>query len=209
MEHEAQGAARYLVVGLGNPGRAYAHTRHNIGAECVSQLAERLGIALSRRTHRARWGAGCVPATASGGAGNPDGLRVTLARPRLFMNASGRCVPELARARRVDLPRLLIVVDHMDLPLGRIRARPQGGSGGHNGMRSVMQHLGSNAFPRLHIGIGRPPGRQDPADFVLRRFTRQEQQTIVEGLKTRVGEAIVYWMRYGMEATMNEYNRKP
>lgn len=209
MEHEAQGAARYLVVGLGNPGRAYAHTRHNIGAECVSQLAQRLGIALSRRTHRARWGAGFVPAAGPGGAGSPDGLQVTLARPRLFMNASGRCVPELARARRVDWPCLLIVADHMDLPLGRLRVRPQGGAGGHNGLKSVMQHVGSNAFPRLLVGIGRPPGRQDPADFVLRRFTRQERQIIAEGLQARVGEAIVYWMRYGMEATMNEYNRKP
>lgn len=199
-------AAKYLVVGLANPGRRYMGTRHNIGGESVSRLAAELGIPLRQRSHKALWGKACLPRPQMEAAASP--LAVTLARPRTYMNLSGDSVGRLVKAQDIPPARLLVVVDHMDLELGRIRLRPGGGTGGHNGMKSITQHLGSRNFPRLWIGIGRPPGNMDPALYVLQRFGRQEEREFVEPTQRLAGEAIVYWLHHGIEAAMNMYNRR-
>ncbi len=203
-------AQRYLVVGLGNPGSRYDQTPHNIGAESVELLATELGVKLGKRSHRAFWNMVRLPVSAAGTTPDREvALVLHLARPGLYMNECGRSVRSLLEARNVEPARLLVVWDHMDLPLGQLRFRPAGGTGGHNGMRSIIHHLETSQFPRLAVGVGRPPGRMDPAAYVLRRFSRAAQTESVTPLKVRVGEAVVYWLRHGMEAAMNHYNCKP
>ncbi len=201
---------RFLVVGLGNPGPKYEQTPHSIGAESIGWLASELGISLSKRSQQAFWNTVRLPVRTGE---EPDGLEpaaiLCLARPSLYMNECGKSVRSLMVARNVDLPHLLVVWDHMDLPLGQLRFRPAGGAGGHNGMRSIISHLGTQQFPRLAVGVGRPPGRMAPAAYVLRPFSQADLTDLVEPLRVRVGEAVVYWLRHGMEAAMNHFNCKP
>ncbi len=204
----ADSTTHHLIVGLGNPGNRYARTRHNIGGDCVTQLADKLSVALTRRSHGAVWNRTLITTPpAEGDGGQPVRHSVTLARPAAYMNLNGHSVQRLCQALHIALPHLMIVHDHLDLPLGRIRIRPQGGSGGNNGMKSVIQQLGTQAFPRIAVGIGRPPGRMDPAAYVLRRFTGSEERDVVAPIKCLVADALVYWIEYGLDATMNRYNR--
>lgn len=205
-EPMAVAAAPHLIVGLGNPGSRYARTRHNIGGECVAQLAERLSIALSKRSHGAAWGTATWTRPAGADEEKPVRHTVILARPAAYMNLNGHSVQRLCQAFRIALPQLMIVHDHLDLPLGRIRIRSRGGSGGNNGMKSVIQQLGTEAFPRTAVGIGRPPGRMDPAKYVLRRFAAHEDKDIVAPIKCLVADALVYWVEHDIDATMNRYN---
>ncbi len=201
---------RYLVMGLGNPGSQYDQTPHNMGADSVALLATQLGIKLNKRSQQAWWNTARLPAMAAGdSADGESALILHLARPAMYMNECGRSVHSLVAARNVELSRLLVVWDHMDLPLGQLRFRPAGGPGGHNGLRSIINHLGTPQFPRLAVGVGRPPGRMDPAEYVLRRFSQAELTELVAPLRVRVGEAVVYWLRHGMEAAMNHFNCKP
>jgi len=186
---------RYLIVGLGNPGSKYAANRHNVGFHCVERLAAAHGLSLNKRQKRARVAVGTI-----------HGLPIVLARPQTFMNESGRAVESLVRFYQVPLDRLLIVYDDLDLPLGTIRMRPAGGSGGHKGMRSIIERLGSQGVPRLRIGIDRPPGRMDPAVYVLRDFSAKEKPLLEETL-TQAVAAIETWLREGVEEAMNQYNR--
>jgi len=186
----------YLIVGLGNPGPEYAANRHNVGQRCVSRLAAAHRLSLRRRQKRARVVAGRI-----------DRQRVVLALPRTFMNESGRAVAPLAGFYQVPLQKLLVVYDDLDLPLGTLRLRPEGGSGGHRGMRSIIQHLGSQEFPRLRIGIDRPPGRMDPADYVLQDFSSEEELILDQVLDTAVA-AIETWLAEGIEEAMNRYNQQ-
>jgi len=181
-----------------------------MGSESVARLAASLGVELDRRSQQAFWNTVRLPATAAGETTEPErSLTLYLARPAMYMNECGRSVRSLVGARNVALSHLLVVWDHMDLPWGQLRFRPAGGPGGHNGMRSVIHHLDTRQFPRLAVGIGRPPGRMDPAAYVLRRFSQAELTELVVPLRVRVGEAVVYWLRYGMEAAMNHFNCKP
>ena len=201
---------RFLVVGLGNPGRAYEHTPHNIGSESITFLASELGLILSRRSQQAYWNTARLPSTSESPPPCVDqAVILNLARPATYMNECGKSVRSLVEARNVELSNLLVVWDHMDLPLGQLRMRPSGGSGGHKGMRSIISYLGTQDFPRLCVGVGRPPGRMDPRAYVLRRFSQAELADSVEALKVRVGEAVVYWLRNGIEAAMNHFNSKP
>jgi PTH1 family peptidyl-tRNA hydrolase len=191
---------RWLVVGLGNPGPRYAETRHNVGSRCVARLARRHGIEL--RPHRLY----------SLGRGTIGGAEAVLARSRVFMNESGRAVAALLRQEGLPPSRLLVVCDDLDLPLGRLRLRPRGGHGGHNGLRSVMEALGSGDFPRLRIGIGRPlrEGRPvtDPeliAQYVLSLPLPQERPLLEEALELAC-QAIEAALAEGLEAAMNRYN---
>ncbi len=186
-----------MIIGLGNPGLRYARNRHNVGFQCVRRLAAVHGIPLERREKRALLGKGTL-------CGQP----VLLALPQTFMNDSGSSVAPLVRFYHIDLPRLLVVYDDLDLPLGALRLRPAGGSGGHKGMRSIIQHLGSEAFPRLRIGIGRPPGRMDPADYVLQDFGPAEKPILEETLERAVA-AIETWLSEGIEKAMDRYNPRP
>ncbi len=184
-----------LIVGLGNPGSEYRKNRHNVGFMAVDRLAQGIGINLGRVQHRALFGKGeCF--------GHP----VILAKPQTFMNRSGDSVNLLARFYKIPPARVLVVYDELDLPLGSLRLRQKGGSGGHNGMKSVIQHLG-NDFPRLRLGIGRPPGRMDPAAYVLRDF-RKEDLPIVDNLLDDAVAAIESFILAGVDLAMTHHNKK-
>jgi len=184
-----------IVVGLGNPGRRYAGTRHNVGHAVVHLLAESLGV----RWEDAGW--------AKTARGRVKGATLLLATPVTYMNVSGQAVGDLLRRRRRHAGDLLVAYDDMDLPVGQLRLRPGDGSGGHNGVQSIIEELGTGAFPRLRIGIGRPPVGVDPAEFVLERFTGEEQAPIDEAVK-RAAEAVIFAVTQGLPAAMNRYNRR-
>jgi PTH1 family peptidyl-tRNA hydrolase len=187
--------SRYLIVGLGNPGREYAGNRHNVGFRSIDRLAAAHSLSFNRRQKRASIALGPVLQRA-----------VVLAKPRTFMNKSGGPVAALARFYRVPCDRLLVVHDDLDLPLGTTRMRPLGGSGGHRGMRSIINCLGSRQFPRLRIGIGRPPGRMDPADYVLQDFSADEEILLDRTLEQATA-AIETWLVEGVDEAMTRYNR--
>ncbi len=189
-------AARALIVGLGNPGREYAGNRHNVGFQCLDRLAARNRMSFSRVQSGALVATGLI-----------QGHRVVLAKPQSYMNLSGRPVGSLVRFYQVALDDLLVVYDDLDLPVGTLRLRMEGGAGGHNGMTSIIEHLGTQDFPRLRVGIGRPPGRMDPAAYVLQNFTREEHELLSE-VYPRAIEAAEAWLTVGIERAMNEVNRK-
>jgi PTH1 family peptidyl-tRNA hydrolase len=186
-----------LIAGLGNPGPKYAANRHNVGFRCVERLGIALGLTLDKDQKQARVA-----------LGDFDGRRVVLAKPQTFMNESGRAVAALTRFYKVRLDCLLVVYDDLDLPLGSVRLRPEGGSGGHKGMRSIIEHLGTQEFSRLRIGIGRPPGRMDPAAYVLQDFSADEGPLLEETLERAVA-AIETWLHQGVEVAMDQYNHRP
>ena len=193
MDDRDGGEERYLIVGLGNPGRAYAFNRHNVGFMAVDKLALRAGIDLRRVQNKAIVGSGRL-------ADRP----VILAKPQTFMNLSGEAVGALANYYRVPPTALLVIYDELDIPFGVIRLREKGGAGGHNGMRSIIQHMG-NDFPRLRLGVGRPPGRMDAAAFVLQDFGRDELPLVSEMLTT-AGDAVESFVRQGIDLTMSRFN---
>ncbi|MGL5818732.1 MAG: aminoacyl-tRNA hydrolase [Phycicoccus sp.] len=164
--------APWLVVGLGNPGERYAGNRHNVGAMVVAELARRSGSSL--RTHKARAAAAQVRLVAGAVPGPP----AVLAVPTSYMNESGGPVAALLRFFSVPVERLVVVHDELDLDAGVVRLKRGGGEGGHNGLRSVSASLGTKDYHRVRVGIGRPPGRQDPADFVLRDFSPTERKEL-------------------------------
>ncbi len=184
-----------LVVGLGNPGAKYRGTRHNVGFEVLDRLAAR---------HRAVFDA--APVEALEARWRLDGDTVVLAKPLTFMNLSGEAVGGLCRFYRIDTADVLVVCDDVNLPLGRLRARATGSEGGHNGLRSVAQHLGTIDYGRLRIGVGRGDERRDLADHVLSRFEPEEQTGVTSAID-RSAEAVEDWVRHGMAYVMNTYNR--
>ncbi|CAI0450636.1 unnamed protein product [Linum tenue] len=158
----------WLIVGLGNPGKKYQGTRHNVGFEMVDAIAEAEGISVNTVSNKALFGRGFI--------GN---IPVMLAKPQTFMNASGESVAPIVSYYKVPLKQVLVIYDDLDLPFAKLRLLPKGGHGGHNGMRSVIDRLkGSRDFPRLRIGIGRPPGKMDAVNFVMRPFNRQEREEL-------------------------------
>jgi PTH1 family peptidyl-tRNA hydrolase len=187
-------ADRRLVVGLGNPGPRYAATRHNAGALVLQLLAERLGVKL--KAHRSR----CELAETRL-AGTP----VVLARPMSYMNTSGGPIVGAARFFKVPVESVVIVHDELDLPFGALRLKRGGGDGGHNGLRSATASLGSKEYLRVRFGIGRPPGRQDPADYVLREFSTAERKEL-PFLLDRAADAVETLIGQGLEAAQNQFN---
>ena len=185
-----------LVVGLGNPGRKYAGSRHNVGFQCLDRLAEAWGLSFSRRKHKALLAQGEIA-----------GLKVVLAKPQTFMNLSGQAVERLARFYRVPPESILVIHDDLDLPVGNIRLRPKGGSGGHKGMKSITERLGTQGFSRLRVGIDRPT-HGDPVDYVLDDFAPDELIAIEEAYERAVS-AVELWLGEGVEAAMNRYNHSP
>jgi PTH1 family peptidyl-tRNA hydrolase len=188
-----------MIVGLGNPGLEYAHNRHNIGFQVVDVLAQRHGLAFDRFQKRARLAIGRIDTPMS------FGHRVLLAKPMTFMNASGEAVAALAAFYKIAPAHILVVSDDLDLPIGRIRLRPSGSSGGQKGMQSIIKHLASEGFPRLRVGIGRPPGAMDPAAYVLKPFSADQEAEMVF-VRIRAAEAIETWLALGVEAAMNQHN---
>jgi len=183
-----------LIIGLGNPGRKYAGNRHNVGFQCLDRLAEAWDLSFSRRKHKALLAQGEIA-----------GLKAILAKPQTFMNLSGQAVERLARFYKVPPESILVIYDDLDLPLGKIRLRPEGGSGGHKGMNSIIEHLGTDGFPRLRVGIGRPT-HSDPVDYVLDDFAPDEQIAIEEAYERAVS-AVELWLAEGIVAAMNRYNK--
>jgi len=184
---------RYLVVGLGNPGRKHARNRHNVGFMTVDRLAQRHGLAFARQKGRAKIVEGAIA-----------GQRTLLAKPQTYMNLSGEPVAQLARFFKIPLEHMLVVYDDLDLPLARLRLRPDGGSGGHKGLKSIIERLGTQAFPRLRIGIGRPV-HGDPVDYVLQDFTADEWIDM-DVVLDRAVAAVEHWLVHGMDAAMNVFN---
>jgi len=158
---------RWLVVGLGNPGPGYAGNRHNVGQMVLGELVRRSGTALRRHKTNSLTAAWRRPGSA-----------LVLAQPLSFMNLSGGPVAGLLRFHKVPLERLIVIHDELDIPFDRIRLKQGGGHGGHNGLRDIMAAAGAGDFIRVRVGIGRPPGRQDPADFVLRDFNAAERAAL-------------------------------
>ncbi len=191
--------APWLVVGLGNPGAEYAKNRHNAGFMVVDLLAGRVGARLSR--HRS---AVAEVAEARLGVGI-DAPRLVLAKPMTYMNLSGGPVAGLAQFYKVPLERIIAVHDELDIPYGQLRMKLGGGEGGHNGLRSMARSLGGRDFLRVRFGIGRPPGRQDPADYVLSDFSAAERKEL-EYLVDRAADGVEAVVTRGLEAAQNVYH---
>jgi peptidyl-tRNA hydrolase, PTH1 family len=189
-----------LVVGLGNPGRDYAGTRHNIGFAVLDRLAGKFDCSF-----RKKWRFSAEIAEAAAG----DAGKVVLAKPQTYMNRSGSAVNALLKWSKIEPPQLLVVVDDADLPLGQIRLRASGGSGGHNGLRSIIEALGGNEeFARLRVGIGRSaPVGADITGHVLGKFAAQERALAEQAAASAV-EAIECCLREGLTEAMNQFNRK-
>jgi PTH1 family peptidyl-tRNA hydrolase len=188
---------RWLVVGLGNPGPKYAATRHNAGALVVDELAARVGGGSARfRTHRSR---------TEILEGRLAGASVVLAKPLTYMNESGGPIVNVARFFKVPVERTVLVHDDLDLPFGAIRLKLGGGEGGHNGLRSASSALGTKDYLRVRFGIGRPPGRQDPADYVLREFSAAERKDLAY-LVDRAADATEALLAHGLEGAQNAFH---
>jgi PTH1 family peptidyl-tRNA hydrolase len=184
----------YLIVGLGNPGRRFREDRHNIGFMVLDHILTRMELTFSRSQQNALVTDGVI-----------GGHKIFFAKPQTFMNNVGKSVAPLIRYYRIPLEHLLVVYDDLDLPLGTLRIRPQGGSGGHRGMQSILQHLGSEYFPRMRLGIGRPPGQMDPADYVLQSFSKDEMGEVDFTLERAV-DAVEVYIRDGIEIAMTRFN---
>jgi len=183
-------AGSWLIVGLGNPGPTYAGNRHNVGAMVVDVLGGRVGG--SFKSHRSR--AAVLEGRLGVLPGGAPGPRVVLAKPSSYMNESGGPVSGLAQFYKVDLDHLVVVHDELDIPVAQLRLKQGGGEGGHNGLRSVSKSLGSKDYLRVRVGIGRPPGRMDAADYVLRDFSpaeRRELPLLLEEAADAVEELVV------------------
>ncbi len=191
---QAVSAAAHLLVGLGNPGRKHAKNRHNVGQQCLALLAGKHGLTFQERV---------LGATLT--RGKISDMPAILAQPRSFVNQSGPVVGQLMAWQNLALSHLLIITDDMDLPLGKLRLRPWGGAGGHRGLLSIIENLGTDRFSRLRIGIERPPQGVAPHDYVLADFTPQEREVLAEVLTESLA-AIECFLREGIVTAMNRYN---
>ena len=185
----------FIIVGLGNPERKYDGTRHNIGFSAVTALADAAGISMDMRKHKAVCGKGYL-----------EGQKVILAMPQTYMNLSGESVRELVDYYKVDPETELIVIyDDIDLAVGKLRIREKGSAGGHNGMKNIISHLGTQEFVRVRVGIGKKPDRMDLADYVLSRFGKDELPEIKAGCDNAC-DAIALILKDSAAAAMNKYN---
>ncbi len=184
----------FLLIGLGNPGREYANTRHNFGFMTIDRLAVRLNAQGMKVQSKA------IVTTAS-----YEGRKLILCKPQTYMNLSGQSVQGLAHFYKIPNENLMILSDDLDLPFGTIRIRASGGPGGQRGLSSILEKLGTKDIPRMRLGIGRPPGRMEPADYVLQNFSRDDLQSISEILD-RAADAALEFVTNGLTAAMNKYN---
>jgi PTH1 family peptidyl-tRNA hydrolase len=184
----------FIFVGLGNPGREYENTRHNMGFAVIQRMAQRWEIDVTRYRFKALTGDGIAKTK-----------RVALVMPQTYMNNSGSAVISFVNFYKLNLDHLMVINDDLDLPFGSIRLRKSGGSAGQRGMQSIIRSLGSSEFPRLRVGIGRPPGRMDPVDYVLKKFKADDEFTLNQVLDTCV-DAIETYLEEGMEKAMTLYN---
>jgi len=190
-------AAMKLVVGLGNPGRNYAATRHNVGFGVVQMLAQRHGVGRARTKFHGE----TVEASL-------DGQRALLLCPWTYMNRSGLSVREARNFYKMDLSDVLVICDDFNLPLGKLRCRPKGSSGGQKGLQDIVRALGTDQVPRLRLGVGIPPEGWEVTGYVLSAFATDELPLVRQAL-TRAADAVAVWAREGIEACMNQYNVDP
>lgn len=185
----------YIIAGLGNPDRKYAGTRHNIGFDVITYLSDKYDISLSKTGFKSKLGQGFLV-----------GEKVLLMKPQTYMNLSGEAVGEAVNFYKIDTSTELIVVqDDIDLPPGHIRIRAKGSAGGHNGIKSIISHVGGNEFVRIKLGVGGKPEGRDLADHVLSGFDRDMEPLIRKVIEV-AGEAVLTTMKEGAEAAMNKYN---
>ena len=184
----------YLIIGLGNPGREYRDTRHNFGFMLIDHIAEKIGARGMK-----------VQSKAIVTSGLFEEIKLILAKPQTYMNLSGHSVQGLLHFYKIPHSQLIVAHDDLDLPYGTIRIRPTGGPGGQRGMANTIELLGTQDFPRLRLGIGRPPGRMDPKDYVLQDFSKDELKLLPE-LLTRASDAALEFVKNGLNAAMNKYN---
>ena len=183
-----------LFLGLGNPGKKYQKSRHNLGFRVLHSLAKRLKVDIKTKRYKSLMGRGRI-----------GKKRIILAQPLTFMNNSGVAAASLVRGLKISLKNLVVICDDIDLPIGKVRIRKKGSSGGHKGLESVIQNLKSKGFPRLRIGIGRPPQGMDPKEYVLKNFTKEENLLVKEAID-KAGEALILLVEKGITPAMNRYN---
>lgn len=187
----------YIIAGLGNPDRQYEGTRHNVGFEVIDALADKYNISVDTKKHRALIGKGTI-----------NGQKVILAKPMTYMNLSGESIISLTEYYKVDTKQeLIIIYDDVSLDVGQLRIRAKGSAGGHNGIKSIIAHLGSQVFPRIKVGVGEKPPKYDLADYVLGHFSKAERELMEEGYANAV-HAVGMMVDGELQAAMNEYNRK-
>lgn len=189
-------ADTWLVAGLGNPGPGYAGNRHNVGFMVVDRLAERLGV---------KWSASKASALTAEGFLRPGGPKLLLVKPQTFMNESGRSVGLISAFFGIESDRVIVVHDELDIPFDSIKLKRGGGNGGHNGLRSIDKALGSPDYLRVRVGIGRPPGRQDAASFVLKDFTGSERE-LVGNLVEDAADAVESLIDLGLTASQQRFH---
>ncbi len=186
----------YVIVGLGNPGREYAHTRHNVGFDVVSALADKYGIVMDYQKHKAVCGKGMI-----------EGQKVILAQPLTYMNLSGESVRQLVDYYKIDpQSELIVVYDDIDLNPGMIRVRPKGSPGGHNGMKNIVQHMSSQEFLRVRVGVGAKPKEYDLKDYVLGHFAGEDRKLMDAGIDLAV-EAVAMLLTDTIDHAMNKFNK--
>lgn len=196
----------HLIIGLGNPGARYEFTRHNIGFLAVDCIADKADISLNKKSHNAVWGKGKILES-----------DVVIAKPLAFMNLSGEAVKSLADYFHIETKYIIVIYDDVDLEFGTVRIKKRGGSGGHRGMESIIEQLGTNDFPRIRLGIGRPikqgqgvkgsRGQEDIADYVLSQFSSEEKDKLPE-IFDRTKDAADVILQHGIEKAMNKFNKK-
>ena len=186
----------YVIAGLGNPGREYEGTRHNVGFMTLDALADKYNIDVREKAFKGLIGKGMI-----------EGNKVILVKPQTYMNLSGECIRQVMDYYKVDPSEFIVIYDDISLVPGGIRIRKKGSAGGHNGIKNIIAHLGTQEFPRVRIGVGEKPARMDLADYVLSRFPKDERVLMEEAFE-RAGEAAVCMMNDTMEHAMNQFNKK-
>lgn len=186
----------YLIIGLGNPEPEYSRTRHNMGFDVINRLAKKYEIELSRSNYQAIFGSGII-----------EGEKVILVKPQTFMNASGESIKKYVDFYKIPLEKVLVIYDDMDTDVGKIRVRAKGGAGSHNGMKSVVEELGKEDFPRIRVGIGRPKDEFDRIDYVIGVIPDEEYVELQEGQEKAVG-ATIYYILHGIDEAMNHFNER-
>ncbi len=184
----------FIIIGLGNPGKKYENTRHNVGFDTVELLSRRHGISITKLKHKALLGDGKI-----------SGKRVILVKPQTFMNLSGESVREILEWYKVPVKNIIIIYDDIDLPAGKLRLRPKGSAGTHNGMRSVIYQIESDEFPRIRIGVGGPPEGWELADYVLSKLSGEDKKKVEEAI-VYAADAVEEIVKSGIDVAMNKFN---
>jgi PTH1 family peptidyl-tRNA hydrolase len=184
----------FIIIGLGNPGKKYENTRHNVGFDTVELLSRRHGITITKLKHKALLGDGKI-----------SGKRVILVKPQTFMNLSGESVREILEWYKVPVKNIIIIYDDIDLPAGKLRLRPKGSAGTHNGMRSVIYQIESDEFPRIRIGVGGPPEGWELADYVLSKLSGEDKKKVEEAI-VYAADAVEEIVKSGIDVAMNKFN---